>query len=72
MKCASPLLWSVKPSAVCQSICEDVTSSQFLSSSLALKAELSTDLKGQTRLWIDADLQRSTRQTPFLPFVIIY
>lgn len=53
----------------CQSICERCDK-QSLSSSLALKAELSTDLKGQTRLWNDADLQQSTQ--PSLPSVKIY
>lgn len=65
LECASPLSWSVMPSAV--NVKEFVTR-QSLSSSMALKAELSTDLKGQTRLWNDADPQQTTQQTPSLPF----
>lgn len=49
----------------CQSVCDK----QSLRSRLALKAELSTGLKGQTRLWNDADLQQSKQQTPSLAAV---
>ena len=50
LKCASPLSWSRDAKCCkCQRICENVTSRHS-----ALKAELSTDLKGQTRPRSDA------------------